>query len=80
MKAGELIAKLRQFDAGSDVVCYSEDESIRQSGRLFTLLEVSGVGATEAEKTRGDDGVPSLIFGNSDASKPHVILEVTTEF
>jgi hypothetical protein len=79
MKVKDLLEKLSKVDPNSDVVCYSEDESLLLDGHIFRVLELESVDSVVAEKCR-TDGVGTLKIGKSDASKNLVTLNITTDF
>lgn len=80
MKVKDLLSKLSGFDPEQDVLCYSEDEGIVPPEHGFRLLEINDVDLIEAEKTRCEDGIPSLKLGKSECSAPHVLIDVTLDF
>ena len=79
MKVKDLLEKLSKLDPNSDVICYSEDDSLLLDGHLFRVLEIESVNSVVAEKCRAD-GVATLKIGKSDASQNHVTLNITTDF
>jgi len=79
MKVKELLEKLRAFDPDQDVICYCEDKGLTTSGHGFRLFEISNVDMQEAEKTRCEDGVPSLKFGKTEHSVAIVLIEITSD-
>lgn len=79
MKVKDLIKKLSTFDPNSDVICYSEDESLLLDGHMFRVLEIENLDSVMAEKCRVD-GIGTLKIGNSDISQNHVTLNITTDF
>lgn len=62
------------------MLCYTEESDLSPKGHMFRLLEIGGVGASEAERQRGDDQVPSLKFGKSAHSVKLAIIEVISDF
>lgn len=80
MKVKELLEKLRAFDSDQDVICYCEGEHVTTSGHGFRLFDISSVDMQEAEKTRCEDGVPSLKLGKTEHSVAHVLIEITSDF
>lgn len=80
MKVRELQAELNKLDPNMEVLCYREYESLQKGGKLFQLLDIIDVSATDAEKVRLDDGTPYLKLGKSSVSKILAILEVTPDF
>ena len=56
---------IKRLDPELDVLCCSEDENLLAQEHLFRLLDVSGVSTVEGEKTRGEDGVPSMKIGKT---------------
>jgi hypothetical protein len=80
MKVQELIEALSAFDGGLEVLCYTEAEDFVPAGHIFRLLDLTGVDATDGEKGRGDDRVPTLKLGRSAMSTRIVLLDVTPEF
>jgi hypothetical protein len=79
MKVKDLLEKLSKLDPNSDVICYSEDESLLLDGHMFRVLEIESLDSVVAEKCRAD-GVGTLKIGNSDASQHHITLNITTDF
>ena len=80
MKVKELLEKLRGFDPDKDVIFYCKDEGVVPHEHGFRLFEIASVDLKEAEKTRSEDGVPSLKFGKAELSVPHVLIEITSDF
>jgi len=80
MKVRELLENLRAFDPDQDVICYCEDGSVTAPGHGFRLFDISGVDLREAEKTRCEDGVPSLKFVKTEHSVPNALIEITSDF
>jgi len=80
MKVKELIEKLRVFDPDQDVICYCEDEGVTTSRHGFLLFDINSVDIQEAEKTRCENGVPSLKFGKTEHSVAQVLIEITSDF
>ena len=80
MKVKDLLSKLNAFDPEQDVLCYCEDEGIQPPKHGFRLFEINAVDLTEAEKTRCEDGIPSLRLGKSECSAPHVLMDITSDF
>lgn len=80
MKAKELINQLSKLDPELDVLCYSEDETIQSPGHLFRLLDIECIETGVGEPVRGDDGVPSMKFEHSAASRKFVFVYVTPRF
>jgi hypothetical protein len=79
MKVKELIKNLSTLDPNSDVICYSEDESLLLDGHMFRVLEIESLDSVMAEKCRVD-GIGTLKIGNSDISQNHVTLNITADF
>jgi hypothetical protein len=79
MKVKDLLEKLSKLDPNSDVICYSEDDSLLLDGHLSRVLEIESVNSVVAEKCLAD-GVATLKIGKSDASRNHVTLNITTDF
>ena len=80
MRVKDLLSKLSGFDPEQDVVCYCEEEGILPSKHGFRVFEINDVALTEAEKTRSEDGIPSLKLGKSERSEPHVLIDITSDF
>lgn len=80
MKVKELVEQLKRLDPELDVLCCSEDENLLAQEHLFRLLDISGVSTVEGEKTRGDDGVPSMKIGKTPYSQLHAVIDVTLDF
>lgn len=80
MKVKDLLLKLNAFEPEQDVLCYSEDEGILPPKHGFRLFDIDHVDLTEAEKTRCEDGIPSLRIGKSECSTPHVLIAITLDF
>jgi len=80
MKVRDLLSKLSAFDPERDVLCYCEDEELLPPKHGFRLFEINDVALTEAEKTRCEDGIPSLKLGKTDCSGPHVLIDITSDF
>ena len=80
MKVKELLEKLSALDPNQDVICYCEDEGVATPGHGFRLFEITSADLKEAEKTRGEDGIPSLKLGKTEHSVPHVLIEITSDF
>ena len=77
MTVRELLSKLSDFPPEREVVCYCEDETTSQGPRVFDITDVR---PRDAERVRGEDGVPNLRFGESQHSAPHVLIEITSDF
>jgi hypothetical protein len=80
MKVRELMSKLSAFDAEHEVLCYCEDEELLPNGHGFRLLEINSIKVTQAEKTRGNDQIPSLKLEKTPKSMPYVLIDVTADF
>lgn len=80
MKVKDLVSKLSTFNPEHDVLCYSEDKGILPPKHGIRIFEIDGVDSTEAEKTRCQDGIPSLKLGKTEHSAPHVLIEITSDF
>ena len=80
MKVSELLAKLRELDSDLDVLCYSEDEEILRRPHGFRIFDINGIAVREAEKTRTEDGTPSLKFDKTEISSSHVLIEISSDF
>ncbi len=80
MTVKELIEKLGQFDPGLEVICSTEDEELLPGNHGLRLLDIEHLSVVEAEKRRGDDGVPSFKLRCSDLSQKHVVINVTSDF
>ena len=79
MTVSELIEKLKVLDPKHDVLCCCEDEKDVSVGD-FRLFDIVDINVIEVEKTRVDESKPYLKLGNSPLSKPHVIIELNSEF
>jgi hypothetical protein len=80
MKVKDLISDLELLDPELEVLCITEDESLLPPSHGARILEIQSVSATDAEKRRGDDGVPSMKFGHSGLSQRHAFIYVTSDF
>ena len=80
MKVKDLIKELSKLDENLDILCYTEDEELVPSEDLFRILAIDSVDTTVAEKTRLEDGTPSLKFGESELSQKHATINVTSTF
>ena len=80
MKVKDMLSKLRGFDPEQDVLCYCDDEEILPPKHGLRLFEINDVALTEAEKTRCEDGIPSLKLGKTEGSAPHVLINITLDF
>jgi hypothetical protein len=79
MKVKELQEELQHFDPNSDVICYSEDESLRGQDRLFCLFDIEDIDVFDAERIRLEDGTQYLKLGKSAKSIRLVSLDITTD-
>lgn len=70
MKIKDLITKLEGFDSETEVVFFSEYDSL-----AFELIDIS---EREATKTRANDK-PFLKFGKSETSKTYVVCELSSD-
>lgn len=52
MKVSELQERLRGFDPGLDVLCYTEDARFVAAGAGFTLLQIQNVEVMHGERKR----------------------------
>ncbi len=80
MKVRELLTKLNPLDPELDVVCYCEDQGLSSPESGFTLFEINEISVTDGEKTRREDGTPYLKLGKSEGARPHVLIDVTSDF
>lgn len=80
MKVKELFEKLSGFDPDKDVIFYCEDKGVVPPGQGFRLFEIASMDLNEAEKTRSEDGIPSLKFGKTERSMLHVLVEIKSDF
>ncbi|RLA84138.1 MAG: hypothetical protein DRG78_02300 [Epsilonproteobacteria bacterium] len=80
MKVTELITKLQSLPLNADILCYTEDENLQVKGNMFRILDIDDVSLSEATKIRMQDTNPSLKFGKSESSEPHVMISVTSDF
>ena len=80
MKVRELLEKLSDFDPEQDLICYCEDRGVTAPGHVFRLFDISSVDLREAEKTKCEDGVPSLKFGKTEHSVSNALIEITSDF
>lgn len=79
MKVKELQEQLNKLDPDLDILGYSEDESILNSGRSFVVFDIVAIDKHEAERLRLEDETPYLKFERGPASKPIAILEITSD-
>jgi len=79
MKVKDMLSKLRTLNPELDVLCYCEDEGHLPDKHEFRVFEINSVDLTEAEKTRGEDGVASLRLGKTESSSSHVLIEITSD-
>ena len=80
MKVKDLLSKLSTLNPEEEILCYCEDEGILPPTHGFRIFEINDVALTEAEKTRCDDGIPSLTLGKTECSAPHVLIHITLDF
>ena len=80
MKVKELQKKLSELDPESDLLCYSEDESLQTSETVFRIFEIDSLDVVEAEKSRTEKETPTLILEKTKASKKIVLLNITLDF
>lgn len=80
MKAKDLLSKLRALNPEYDVLCYCEDKSPSAAKNTFKVFEIDGVDLTEAEKARGEDGIPFLKLGKTKYSESLVLINITSDF
>ena len=78
MKVRDLTAKLAKLDPDLDVVCVCEDAVMTDS--QLQLFEVIDASVAQAVMGRDNMRKPLLAFGSSDAARPLVIVEITTNF
>jgi len=79
MKVKDLHSILREFNPEHDILCYCEDENNLPDKHIIRIFEIRSVERKEAEKTRAEDGIPSLKFGKTQNSTPHVLIEITAD-
>jgi hypothetical protein len=80
MTVKELISKLSKLDPELEVLCYSEDDELVPPGHLFRLLYIESVTVNDAQRRKGDDGIPSLKFVKTEHSEELAFLNVTVDF
>ena len=80
MKVLELISMLQTLDPQSDVVFYTEDESVVGSTELILLLNILNASMCDAERLRDEDRRPRIRFGKSAASERLAMVELTSIF
>lgn len=80
MKVKDLIAQLSKHDPNSEILCYTEDESVLNKNHLFKVFIIESLDISEGEPLRGDDNVPTIKFGHSPFSVKHVVLNITGSF
>lgn len=67
----ELIKKLQEFDAKSEVVFYENENS--------TPMEIESIATISIKRTRDDNLYPRLKFGKSKNSIKAVVVHVTSD-
>ncbi|MCY1440928.1 hypothetical protein D9M71_572220 [compost metagenome] len=80
MKVKELIEELNKQDPELEILCYTEDEKFLPPDHLFRLIDIENVSVLEAEKCRGDDGIPTLKIGTDGYTQKHVLINLLTDF
>jgi hypothetical protein len=80
MKVKDLQKKLSELDPESDLLCYSEDESLQTSETVFRVFEIDSLDVVEAEKSRTKKETPTLILEKTKASTKIVLLNITLDF
>lgn len=80
MKVKDLLSKLSGFNPEQDVLFYCEDEGTVSPKHGFRIFELDDITLTDAEKTRSEDGIPSLKLGKTERSAPHVLIGITLDF
>ncbi len=80
MKVKDLQKKLSELDPESDLLCYSEDESLQTSETAFRIFEIDSLDVVEAEKSHTKKRTPTLILEKTEASKKIVLLNITLDF
>lgn len=80
MKVKQLVELLSQLDQEMEIFCYSEEEPLLEQGHQFRILDIDGVDASEAEKLRGEDGIPTFRFAKSEEAKKVAFINVLAQF
>lgn len=80
MKVKDLIGKLNTYDPNSDVLCYTEDDSVLDKDHLFKIFIIESMDISEGEHLRDDNNIPTIKFGKSPLSVKHVVLNITGSF
>lgn len=80
MKVKDLLNELEKMDQNSEVVCYTEDETLLDEGYTFKIFLVESVDVLTGERQKGEDHVPTFKLGKSENSKSHVSLNITGNF
>ncbi len=80
MKVIDLIKKLQSFDPNLEVICYTEEEELLPKNHILRLMNIEDIQVTEAQKVRGDDGLPSIKLGQSNLSEKIVFINVVGQF
>ena len=80
MKVKDLIVLLDKIDPELHVLCSCEETEVLPKGHSMRLFEVDDVVVRNAEKARGEDGVPALRFGDAENPVPHALIEISCDF
>ncbi len=80
MKVRRLIEELEKLDPEMAVLCYTEDPDLLAENQGFKLFEIEGVQGSEGERSKTDDGIPTLKLGRGPHSEKLAILNVTADF
>lgn len=80
MNVRDLLSKLSAFDPKQDVLCLCEYEGILHPKGGFRLFQINDVASTEAEKTRSEEGIPSLKLGKTERSALYALIDITLNF
>lgn len=80
MKVRELLDKLRDLDAESDVIVYTEEQDLLGPGMQLRVLDIDDVRPLIAERTRLKDNTPYLKLGKSHTSVRLAAICVVGDF
>ncbi len=81
MKIKELIDALSAFDPENDVLCYCEEENISAPNHCsFRLFDIENIDVSDAEMIKDNNYIPSLKFGKTKHSIPHVLINIVSDF
>lgn len=78
MKVKELIQRLQELDQDIEVLCYSEDDDVLPQNHGFRIFEIIGIDERKAEKIKGKDGIPSLMFSSPNI-KPIAFIDIAAD-